>query len=69
MLIGNLVKAPSGPMQMTATARTNHVYVLDASTNLVNWTSIQTNQALGDSIIFSDAAATNFSKRFYRVRE
>ncbi|MDB6110147.1 MAG: glucose/sorbosone dehydrogenase, partial [Pedosphaera sp.] len=69
MQIANVVKATSGPVQLNATARTNHTYILDASTNLVNWTSIQTNLAASDKVTFSDATATNFDRRFYRVRE
>jgi hypothetical protein len=50
-------------------------YVLQASTNLVNWISLQTNLVNPDPnvslptnlIYFTDPRATNYPKRFYRV--
>jgi uncharacterized delta-60 repeat protein len=43
--------------------------VVDASTNLVNWTAILTNTMSSVSFYFSDPATPNFPRRFYRVRE
>jgi len=42
-------------------------YVILASSNLLNWTPISTNIALTGSAAFTDASATNCSKRFYRA--
>ena len=43
-------------------------YVILASTNLQDWTPIYTNvSALTGSIVFTDPAATNCDKRFYRA--
>jgi hypothetical protein len=41
--------------------------VIEASTNLVDWIGISTNTMASVSFYFSDPAATNFSRRFYRV--
>jgi hypothetical protein len=43
-------------------------YVVVASTNMVNWVPMTTNQvgALG-YLEFIDASSTNFNRRFYRV--
>jgi hypothetical protein len=43
-------------------------YVVQASSDLVNWTPIQTNSiATGStSFIFTNDSATNFVQRFYR---
>lgn len=43
-------------------------YVVQASSNLVTWTALATNQvsALG-YFEFTDVGATNYSKRFYRI--
>ncbi len=45
-----------------------HLGVVDASTNLVNWTPIQTNRFFDPPTSFSDVNATNFPRRFYRAR-
>jgi len=45
-----------------------HLVVVDASTNLVNWTPVQTNRLLNPPTLFTDPAAPNFPQRFYRAR-
>ena len=40
----------------------------DASTNLANWVNLQTSYPGGSNFLFLDAEATNYSRRFYRVR-
>jgi len=42
-------------------------YVIEASTNLTDWTAISTNSGLTGSVVFSDTEAANFSQRFYRA--
>jgi hypothetical protein len=41
-------------------------YVLQASTNLVDWTSVATNPAITNVVPFLDPN-TNYPSRFYRV--
>jgi hypothetical protein len=41
---------------------------VQASTNLTDWTSIFTNHAPTPPFDWSDPAASNFSRRFYRVQ-
>ena len=68
------------PVQFTAASfATNHQfqlgflgvagsnYVLQASTNLLNWTAISTNTATTNAFYLYDPSATNFRQRFYRV--
>ena len=43
-------------------------YVVEASTNLLNWTAISTNVTTMGSFILHDAIGTNFSHRFYRAK-
>jgi VCBS repeat-containing protein len=42
-------------------------YVIEASTNLTDWTPISTNSGLTGSVVFTDTEAANFSQRFYRA--
>jgi len=42
-------------------------YVLQASTNLLNWTPISTNTALTNFFNWLDPQATNYPQRYYRV--
>ena len=42
-------------------------YVLQATTNFINWTPLSTNMATSNQFNFSDVKATNFPYRFYRV--
>lgn len=43
-------------------------YIIDASTNLVDWTPLTTNTAVMGSILIQDAAGTNYAHRFYRAK-
>jgi len=43
-------------------------YVLQASTNLLNWTPISTNLALTNYFNWLDPQATNYPRRYYRVQ-
>jgi len=42
-------------------------YVVLASSDLVNWAPIATNVAQADTELFTDPAASNFPRRFYRI--
>jgi len=42
-------------------------YVIQASTDLVNWQTITNFVSTTSPVYFSDPAATNFSQRFYQV--
>ena len=53
--------------QISVAATTGSNYVLQASTNLVNWTSISTNLAATNVFNLLDPNAPNFPYRFYRV--
>ena len=49
--------APSGP------------YVIEGSTNLANWTPLQTNTGTGGDATFIDIQSTNFPSRYYRLKK
>lgn len=58
----------NGAYQLTYSVDTGLTYVLQASTNLVDWLSIATNKANSSSFTFTDTSTTNLASRFYRVR-
>jgi hypothetical protein len=57
----------NGAFQLEFSGVTGSNYVLQATANLVNWTSLLTNPATTNPLILSDPRATNFSYQFYRV--
>jgi len=57
-----------GQFNLNLVGELGRTVLLEASTNLVNWTALATN-LLGESpCCFSDAGSTNFPARFYRAR-
>jgi hypothetical protein len=54
----------SGQFQFTVTGTSNAVYVVEASTNLVNWVPIQTNTA---PFTFVEANTSGSAQNFYRA--
>jgi hypothetical protein len=60
--------AADGTFQATATcAATNFLCVLEASTNLVQWTKLSVRTNTTGTMQFDDPGATNRPARFYRV--
>lgn len=53
----------AGQFRFNVSGTTGAMYVVQASTDLVHWVSLQTNAVPFD---FVDSQAANFSKRFYR---
>ncbi len=53
--------------QLHLSATPNKPYILQASTNLTQWASINTNTPPATPFYLTDPNATNFSRRFYRV--
>ena len=58
---------PDGSPLITLAGNTNQIYVLQASFDMHNWTSLSTNTT-GDSglFMFVDSDAQNYSSRYYR---
>jgi hypothetical protein len=53
----------------TIRARPGQAVVIEASTNLLHWTAIQTNLTTGSGLIFfTDPESGSFPRRFYRAR-
>ncbi len=59
----------SNGFQMQVTGLIGKTYILQASTNLIDWVSLETNSAVTSEFDFTDPANTNFPSRFYRVIE
>ena len=60
--------AADGAFQATVTcAATNFLCVLEASTNLVQWTKLSVRANTTGTVQFDDPGATNRPARFYRV--
>jgi hypothetical protein len=58
------VSQATGQFAFDVSGVTNFQYVVQASTNLVDWVSVQTNTA---PFVFVDADASQFNQRFYRT--
>jgi hypothetical protein len=59
----------SGPFQLSVRGIAGQSYTLEASTNLEDWTAINTNVAPSNSFVLTDPNATNFVRRYYRARQ
>ena len=59
----------NGTFQLQISSVAGQSYVLEASTDLVNWTPLSTNVAPSNITILIDPNATNFPARFYRAVE
>ena len=59
----------AGGLQMSFTEPSADArYVLEASTNLVNWTKLMSRTSAGGTAQYTDTRATNYTKRFYRLQ-
>ncbi len=67
--LASLVRLAGGQFQFSLAGDTGGTYAVDASTDLIGWTPIQTNAVpAGGSLLVQDPAATGQPHRFYRVR-
>ena len=57
----------NGQFSFQVGGATNFNYTVQASTNLVNWTTLFTTNPPVTPFVWKDAQTTNFSRRFYRV--
>ena len=58
---------PTGPSLIRLQGQADRSYVIEASTNLVNWAGISTNVATSGTMFIEDMQATNYPRRFYRA--
>ena len=64
---GSAVFLPNGQFGFTTCGQPGQSLVIEASTNLVNWTSLSTNSSATGCIDFIDPEAPLIPNRFYRV--
>jgi len=57
----------AGLFRFTVTGQSGQEYIIQASTNLVNWVDVYTNPDYTAPFNFVDPNATNYTSRFYRV--
>lgn len=59
----------NGQFQFAVNGIAGQTYATEASTNLINWSSITTNIAPADFFNVTDLTSTNILQRFYRARQ
>jgi hypothetical protein len=59
----------NGQFQMTVSGTSGQSYTLLTSTDLVSWTPAFAFLCTNSSVVISDPAATNFTRRFYRISQ
>jgi hypothetical protein len=66
-LINNPMVVTNGSIRFQVSGPSGTVFIVQASTDLVNWSGISTNTARAAPLLITDPAAGQFSRRFYRV--
>lgn len=61
-------KLDNGAFKLTLNVPQGSNIVLQATSDMVNWTPLSTNTATSSSMTFTDAAAATISCRFYRAK-
>jgi uncharacterized delta-60 repeat protein len=59
--------SPGSPAQLTINSVPGATYVLEASTDLMNWVTVDSATATGGTLILTDSNAGSFTQRFYRA--
>jgi len=63
----SIAMQPDGSPSVTLSGSTNQLYVLQASFDMHNWTSLNTNLTDANGLFtFIDTDATNYPNRYYR---
>ncbi len=66
-VLGSPAFIPDGAFQFTVSGTTGLTYDVQASTNLVDWTTLTNFVSTNSPMSFCDPAASNFNHRFYRA--
>jgi hypothetical protein len=65
--IGEYAMLPNGSFQFSFAGPSSGVCEVQASTNLIDWLNLATNDSFSGSMTFTDTNAPSFSRRFYRI--
>jgi hypothetical protein len=63
-----LGRAGNGQTSLRLTGQNGSKFAIEASTNLVNWTALNTNLVTDGSFDHVDTGAPAFTRRLYRAR-
>lgn len=63
------VNHATGQFQIQAQVAGNYSYLIEATTNFINWTVVSTNAGVGGILTFQDQQSASYPARFYRVRQ
>jgi len=66
--LGGMNRLPDGRVSLQLSGLEGRSYVIQASTNLLQWENVSTNLVSGGGLNFTDARAVNFRQRFYRLQ-
>ncbi len=66
-ILTGISRPPNGLADLSVTGETGLLYLLEGSTDLVNWTWVGVRSNATGAVQFSDPASTNYPSRFYRV--
>jgi hypothetical protein len=66
--LGAITRQPDGGVRFSLSGLSGRAYVLQASTNLRDWTHLRTNVAAGGGIEFTIPAEPGVPQRFFRVQ-
>ncbi len=67
-ILSGMTKTPDGRVQFTVQATAGHTYLIQISTDLRNWETIQTVPAQSDTFMVTDSPPVEALIRFYRVQ-
>jgi hypothetical protein len=67
VLLGPVTLLPGGVLQVSMTGLAGQTYLIQASTDLVNWTTLTTLTLTNGTGQFTDPATASYPQRFYRA--
>lgn len=67
VLVEPVSRGPDGVVDLFLIVQSNRTYLVQATTNFVNWVNISTNFATYNYVVAQDSEAVNYSSRFYRA--
>ncbi|HEU0011102.1 MAG TPA: hypothetical protein VFT34_14895, partial [Verrucomicrobiae bacterium] len=67
-LLSGFGRSANGEVHFELTGLQARSYMIQASTNLVDWQTIATRVSDGRTLVFADLEAVHFSQRFYRLK-